>query len=49
MKIKTINIKVDFKFIVDIENAWCDVLMTSEDETTVNFISTGTPSKLLKN
>lgn len=34
MKINNISIKADLESIVDIENAWCDVFVTSDDDRT---------------
>lgn len=34
MKINNISIKADLESIVDIENAWCDVFVTSNDGRT---------------
>lgn len=34
MKINNISIKADLESIVDIENVWCDVFVTSDDGQT---------------
>ena len=34
MRITNIDIKADLESIVDIENAWCDVLIASDDGRT---------------